>query len=84
MVKHFSIEVVKNKSDLANYIRELRESLRENPDLWENADLESFLEAMYRWVDDSDGYFKNTQQPLPEKEHWQLVAAVLSAARIYE
>jgi len=81
---HSSIKSIKSNKDLSKYIMQLRQNLKENPEEWENLDLDSFLEAMAAWVDDSDGYFCDTNQKLPKDEEWQLVATVLSASKIYE
>ncbi|WP_442857041.1 DUF7660 family protein [Arthrobacter sp. YN] len=58
--------------------------MRQDPEGWENADLESFLEAMSAWTRDMDGYFMNRGEPVPDVPSWQLFAQMLLAAKIYE
>jgi len=73
-----------SRAELVGFLEQLADSLLEEPELWENADLESFLRAWSAWLDDMDGFFVNRGEPVPESPSWQLVAQMLLAARIYE
>ncbi len=75
---------IATRDDLANFIGELLQDLKNNPAEWENADLASYLEAMSAWVKDMDGYFQNLGKPVPEKPDWKLFGDVLYAAKVYE
>ncbi|MCG8294105.1 DUF7660 family protein [Pseudomonas entomophila] len=75
---------IESKSDLVKLICALVKNLRENPEEWENGDLLSYLEAMAAWVEDMDGYYKNTNQVVPEASALKAFADMLMAARIYE
>jgi hypothetical protein len=75
---------VASRTDLVAFVGALRDDLHRNPDQWENPDLDRFLEALARWVDDMPGWFKHRHEPEPEQPSWQLIAHILHAAAIYE
>ena len=75
---------VQNRDDLVQFIQALRADLRDNPDDWENTSLDDYLEAMAAWIDDCDGYYKNTGQPIPKTPSWKMLADILMAAKMYE
>ncbi|MFI9603775.1 hypothetical protein ACIHCX_28670 [Streptomyces sp. NPDC052043] len=60
-----SPERVDSREDLAAFVRSLRRSYAEDESSWENADLDSFLEALAAWIDDADGWYSNTGRELP-------------------
>ncbi|MFJ3226966.1 hypothetical protein ACIPJS_26990 [Streptomyces sp. NPDC086783] len=47
-------------------------------------DLSSFLEALAAWVDDADGWYRNTGRELPPGGDWTFFARALQAATAYE
>lgn len=52
---------------------------------WENPELGRFLEAMTRWLESADNYYRNTGQALDSSQaSWRLFADMLMAAKIYE
>ena len=65
---------IATKSDFASFLKELHRDLREG-DEWENATLESFLEALAAYVDDAG---------LADDCDWKEFAKTLLAARVYE
>lgn len=72
------------RAELAEFVRELaRDAKRDDLD-WQNPTLARYLEAMSGWIEDLDGYVQNRGERMPEQPTWQLVAAMLSAARVYE
>lgn len=75
---------IQNKNDLAEFIGMLKKDLIENPDSWENSDLESFLEAMQSWVEAMQWYYKNHNRELPDPPTWQVFGDILMGARVYE
>lgn len=78
------ISRIQNNKDLAKFVENLRQDLLANPDKWENANLDTFLNALAAWVSDSEGYFQNSKKQIPEATTWQTVALILLAARSYE
>ena len=75
---------IKDRDDLVDFIHALRLDLQQNEGRWENATLETFLEAMAAVVQDLDGRYRNRNEPMPEKLSWRDFAALLLASRIYE
>ena len=78
------MNTVHSRKDFVSWLRALRDDLKENPDGWENGDLESFLDAMATWIEDMDGYYINRGEPVPQQPNWQVLADILRAAKIYE
>lgn len=72
-----------SREDLAEFVVELRKSLR-NGQQWKNRDLDAFLDAMSAWIEDMDGYFENIGEPCPNQPTWRTFAQILAAAAIYE
>ena len=73
-------EQIFSRQDLALFLSELHQDLRQNPDLWENADLERFLEALAAWV----AATPTDSRLAPETPQWRTFAEMMLAARIYE
>ncbi|MDY6929918.1 MAG: hypothetical protein SWN10_22865 [Pseudomonadota bacterium] len=79
------VRSVNNQKSMAKFVSELADSFAENPDDWVNNDLESFLYALSAWIEDMDGYYKNTGQLYDEKDiAWKNFADMLAAATMYE
>jgi len=77
------VDSIKSRTDLAAFIREMREDLLRNPELWENANLDDFLEAMSAWVDDCPGYYTNRGEAVPEQPSWKVIGDILMGAKVY-
>ena len=73
-----------SRRELVKYIEALTESIRQSPELWENRDLDSYLDALGGWIDGMDGYFQNLGQEVPTTPTWDLIAMALRAAATYE
>jgi hypothetical protein len=78
------VENINNKNDFVRFIELLVNDLKTNPEEWENSTLESFLEAMAAWTDDMEGYYRNTNQPIPNNINWKVFAKILMASTVYE
>lgn len=79
-----SVQSVTSRSDLVRFIDQLADSLVEQPEIWENGSLESFLRAWSVWLSEMDGYFAGKGQPVPDSPSWKLIAEMMLAARVYE
>ncbi|KAF2519941.1 hypothetical protein E0W68_01560 [Flavobacterium salilacus subsp. salilacus] len=76
---------INDKEDFIEFVRELYEVFKTNPEKWENNTIELFLEAMAAYAKDIQGYYDNTNQNIDaNKASWQVFADILSGARIYE
>lgn len=73
-----------SKSDLARFIGQFAESLKNDPTSWENINLKDFLEAWAAWIEDIDesrfAAYKGSSGSPP----WQMVAEMMLAAGTYE
>lgn len=84
MKLHERIEQIQSKADLVEFIEALGRDLQENAESWENVTLENYLSALARWLEDSDGYYRNQNRPIPQSPSWRNVAEMLIAAKMYE
>jgi hypothetical protein len=75
---------IDNKNDFVSFISMLRDDLKNNSDTWENMNLNDYLEAMQSWVEDIEGWEKNCSIDVSKISHWQLVANILLASKMYE
>lgn len=78
------IAQIETHTDLAKFIQQLREELNDRSEQWENSTLERYLEAMAGVVSDIDGYFNNSDKPLPAAETYRTMATILTASTMYE
>ncbi|MEU3746864.1 MULTISPECIES: hypothetical protein [Streptomyces] len=75
---------VVSREDLASFVLSLHRSCDDGGESWDNADLAGFLEALAAWIDDSDGWYRNTSRELPAEGGWRFFAHALQAATMYE
>jgi len=78
------VNSISTREDLVSFVRTLSNDFNQNPLEWENKNLGQYLEAMSAWIQDMDGYFKNTNQPMPTIIDWRVIGQILLAAKIYE
>jgi hypothetical protein len=80
-------EIIKNindKKDFLKFVELLIIDLKTNPEDRKNRSLESYLEAIQSWTEDMEGYYENTNQPIPNNINWKVFADILIAAKMYE
>jgi len=75
---------VYTREDLAVFVHELAHGLRTKPQEWENATLADYLEAMAARIEDAEGYYVNSGQPVSRQPSWQTLAEILQASKHYE
>ncbi|XDZ00197.1 hypothetical protein AB8E30_09420 [Bacillus manliponensis] len=69
---------------LVKFLSLLQRGFKENNEEWKNTDVESYLESLQAWINDCDGYYKNTGETIPKNIPWNFIAQVLFAAAYYE
>jgi hypothetical protein len=79
-----AVEQLQSREDFAAFVRALAADLQKNPDQWENPDLPAFLEAMSAWVEDTEKYYQNREERMPDQPSWRTLGQILLAARVYE
>lgn len=78
------VESVESREDFVFFVRDLLRDFEEQPESWENRDLEGFLDAAAAWTEDMDGYHRSSGGQTPEQLDWRTFARILMAARMYE
>jgi hypothetical protein len=81
---HQGLSKIRSKNDLASFILNLKNDLLANNNEWQNADLESFLDAMHAWILSMDQLYANLGNELPKEPSWKTLAEILYAAKFYE
>ena len=70
--------------DRESFVEFLKQFISEI-DNFENKSLDDFIEAMTRYTEDIDGYYKNTNQTVNLKSvNWNVFADILKGASMYE
>ena len=73
------------KQEFILFIENFRTDFIENKEQWENKSIEDYLEAISRYTEDIDGYYKNTNQDINlEKVDWKVFADILKGSSMYE
>jgi hypothetical protein len=73
------------KQEFILFTENLRTDFIENKEQWENKTIEDYLEAMSSYVEDIDGYYKNTNQNINlEMVNWKVFSDILKGSSIYE
>jgi hypothetical protein len=76
---------VTDRQSFIKFLDLLRKDFLDNPDEWENKNLDDFLEAMTRYTEDIQGYYDNTKQNVnADQPDWQTFADIFRGATIYE
>lgn len=78
------IKNVESKDDFISFVEMLISDFKQNKDEWENQTVEDYLEGLKSWVEDMEGYYKNTKQPVPENINWNFFVNILYSGKIYE
>ncbi|KQM62554.1 hypothetical protein [Chryseobacterium sp. Leaf201] len=73
------------KQQFIEFIENLRTDFIQNKEKWENKTIEDYLEAISRYTEDIDGYYKNTNQHMGlEKVDWKIFSDILKGSSVYE
>ena len=76
---------INSRKEFINFLEGLLKEYQEHPENWENHKIEDFLEAMIRYSDSVQQYYKNTDQDINADEaQWKVFADIIKGASIYE
>ncbi|MEU7389804.1 DUF7660 family protein [Streptomyces tanashiensis] len=75
---------VRSRDELVSFVRELHQEYVRKGHEWENPTLDTFLEALAAWMQDSPGWYRNFGKELPDSGDWTFLARALQAATVYE
>lgn len=78
------VHSIESREDLSAFITCLLHDLEQNGESWENATLDSYLEALAAWIADMDGYYLNKREAIPAQPTWKAIGEMLMAAKMYE
>jgi hypothetical protein len=81
---HEQVASINTREDLVKFIQQLADDLRADPDAWENASLERFLDALARWSGSMHNVYRNTGRPVPDEPSWRTIGEMMLAATMYE
>jgi hypothetical protein len=81
---HEMVDGIQSKADLVAFVHALTRDLQSRRADWENDTLERYLSALARWLEDSDGYYRNQGREIPVTPTWRNFADMLIAAKMYE
>ena len=73
---------ISSKEDFVAFLKLLLKDHSNNIEEWENNNLDSYLNGIYGFTTDIDGFLKLEINDL--KPTWKLFAQILLAAKIYE
>ena len=79
-----AVQQIRSREDFVAFVRALECDLRTKPSEWENRDLPEYLEALAAWVEDMEGYYRNSGEAMPSQPTWKMLGEVFLAARVYE
>lgn len=68
---------IKNKDDFLKFMDTYISTIKE-------LSIKDYLEAIRAWVEDMDGYYKNTGKEIPQNINWDFIAALFYVGGIYE
>ena len=69
---------------MAAFVDALKNDLIQNPEDWENPNLERYLDALSAWIFSMEQLYINLDREVPIKPNWKSFAEMLLAAKIYE
>lgn len=73
------------KKEFIQFIENLRLDFIQNKEQWENKTIEDYLEAISRYTEDINEYYKNTNQDIDLKEiDWKVFSDILKGSSMYE
>ena len=68
---------IKNKKDFLQFMELFGKNI-------ENISIQEYLESVSSWVEDMEGYYKNTNQEIPNNINWDFIATLFYVGNIYE
>lgn len=68
---------IKDKSDFIRFMELYRLTVKD-------LSIKGYLESIQAWVEDMDGYYKNTNKEEPKNINWDFIATLLYVGSVYE
>lgn len=68
---------IKNRSDFLKFMQLYIPTIKD-------LSIRDYLESIASWAEDMDGYYKNTNQEMPQNINWNFIATLFYVGSIYE
>jgi hypothetical protein len=79
------IDQIETREDLAAYLTSLARRIEAGEAHTAHNSVQDYLEAAGAWTGSMDGYFANVfKAPVPAEPDWKMIAAIFTAATVYE
>ena len=75
---------VTGREDVVDVVRAMATDLRKHKDDWQNAALDTYLDALASSIEEIDEIYPDRGEVVPDQPSWQLVAQLLVMATGYE
>lgn len=80
-----AVNQIETREDLARYLTDLARRLETGDVRLAHGRIADYIEAAGAWTGSMDGYFANVVgAPVPDQPDWKMIAAIFTAATIYE
>jgi len=81
----YATDNIRSRQDFIHFLNDLLADYQANKAEWENSDLESFIDALARYAEDIDGFYKNTGRKIDaDNASWKTFADIFMGATRYE
>ncbi|MCR9063682.1 MAG: hypothetical protein NXI00_06935 [Cytophagales bacterium] len=85
MTEEIATYEVTDRQSFSEFLKLVLVDFEKNSQEWENNRLELFLEAMQRYSEDLDGFYKNVHPDLDANQPtWRAFSDIIKGAIIYE
>jgi hypothetical protein len=79
------ISQIQTREDLAQYLAQLAARVGRDEVLSGSSPVAEYIDAAGRWTGSMTGFFENIlKEPVPDQPDWAMVAAIFTAAVVYE
>lgn len=79
------IDRIETREDLVRYLASLARRIETGDVQLAHGRIGDYIEAASAWTGSMDGYFANIiGAPVPDQPDWKMIAAIFTAATIYE
>jgi hypothetical protein len=75
-----NVDSVTSRDDVVDVVRAMVIDLRKHKDDWQNAALDTYLDALATSIEEIDEMYSERGEVVPDQPSWQLVARLLVTA----
>ncbi|WP_258725852.1 DUF7660 family protein [Cellulomonas sp. NS3] len=79
------LNTIETREDLVRHLEQMAIDVRRSRHRFEHLRTDDYVSAAGAWTRGMDGFFRNVMEgPVPAQPTWSMVAAIFSAALVYE